>query len=1289
MSEKELILRIKAIADAAGFDKIKEAAGGMQDKMMGASKAVGAGLLVGGAAVAAFGVSAVSAAATFEAGMSNIQAVSGATTEEMTKVHAKAMQIGADTAFSAQEAAMGMEELLKAGVNTTEMLNGAADATIALASAGGTDLPTAAAIASSAMNNFGMSGAELPRVADLIAGAANASAISVEDFGYSLSASGAVANLAGVSFDDLSTAITAMGNAGIKGSDAGTSLKTFMSNMIPTTNTQIDAFKALGIITEESTGVMVNGLRKASDISKQVSMDIAGMSKAEKEAYLVTQFGNVAYDETGKKLRSVSELAKIAVRDHMAIATTQTEGTRQVNLFVDQQTGSFKSLAEVAGILKDKLGPLSETQRMVALEAMFGSDAIRAAAVIADNGAEGFTKLAQEMTKVTAADVAATRLDNLKGSVDAFWGSVETLQIKVGEKLLPTIRKVVDAGSGIVNAIGSLFGSATVDAEAMATGVAGSVDKTLLAGQGLSKAFAGLGIDIDPSVFADLITAVQDSFGRIKEAFSGVEGGDLGGALVTVITKITDAIVFLVENPAVAKIALIFTGLVAAIAPVMMIVGPLIPIFTGLVSVIMGIIAPIGAAITAAGGLTAILGTVAAVLTGPVAIAIGIVIAAYALWQAKGDEIKAAIGEFVAWIGAKWEELKAWSQAAWDAMGAAITLAWDTFKADISARLDAILSAVSTIWTNVKTAIADALEAIAENLRLKWDAFLRQISEKLDAILDKTSKAWEAVKKAIDDAMVAVEAVLTAALDRVKGIIDAAWTAIGDGIDARLAWIQQTIDKVLSWIEDKTGRSMEAVRNIFDHAMTAVRDIVGAVISLLQGDWAGALDGAKEAAYHVTEAIQGYFKFMVEGVRRWLDLVVSTITGWADKIGAEAGKIGQFIMEGIGRGVEAFKGALKAKLQAIIDLLPQWIKDFLGIHSPSQVMADEVGRPMAEGIIAGLDSGLRGRAIEPIIRLIGELGALPVRVTERVGATLAAGILTGVVQALGGTPGGAQGSGGLMGAIALALGSGMAGRPQQKGQTRSPFERTVPFPFGGGPMNIPNGGTRVGGVGDVVAKWNMSGRGGHVAASRSNYWQVFVQRHGVPTEASARRVAEKLGIPLPQWLEQIYAASGATPIDAKADWTNGQTGAGWGALPAAVTAATGGLASVGAAATALATALAAAVAVGGTALEPAIRELAVAISNQAQIIGGINLVPEPRLEPVLPIQPDPPRSEPMPFGTATVESVEMGDIVMGDTHVYLDGREIARAVARSFIDDVTILDDLGKALGQRAAQRGA
>jgi len=525
--------------------------GGISSASAATGKAIGAGLLAGTLAVGALGASSVSAATTFQAGLSNIQAVSGATAAEMETVRAKAMQIGADTAFSAQEASMGMEELLKAGVSVEGVLNGAADAAIALASAGGVDLPTSAAIASAAMNNFGISAQELPRVADLIAGAANASAISVEDFGYSLSASGAVANLAGFKFDDLAVAITAMGNAGIKGSDAGTSLKTFMSNLIPTTDKQIGLSRELGLLTEEN--------------------------------------GNAFFDAAGKA----------------------------------------KPMAEIAGILQEALTGMGEAQKLATLETLFGSDAIRAAAVLADEGAAGFEGLAAQMGKITAADVAATRLDNFAGSVDAFKGSVETVQIKLGEKLLPTLRIIVDAAGAMVNAFGTF-----VDGDQVG------------AAEAMSAAFAQLGIDLDPQVFLDLFSAVTDGISRIQEAFAQVDGDQVGGGLASAITKVVDAIVFLVENPGVAKAGAIFVGLFAALAPIMAVLGPLIPLVgslgTAFVS-LMGFLAPAGVAVT---GIGSALGVLATILTGPVGIAIAAVIGAFVLWQAKGDEIQAWLSGF-------------------------------------------------------------------------------------------------------------------------------------------------------------------------------------------------------------------------------------------------------------------------------------------------------------------------------------------------------------------------------------------------------------------------------------------------------------------------------------------------------------------------------------------------------------------------------------------------------------------------------------------------------------------
>lgn len=323
--------------------------------------------------VAAFAL-AVKSAASFESRLSAIQAVSGATDKAMEAVRAKALQLGKDTKFSASEAAIAIEELTKAGIPLPDVLNGAADAAVALAAAGEIDLPRAAEIASNAMNVFGLSAQEMPKVADLIAGAANASAIDVNEFGMSLQQAGAAANLAGVKFPDLATAIALMGNAGIKGSDAGTSLKTMLLNLNPATLKQTKLMKKLGIITEES--------------------------------------GNRFFDAAG----------------------------------------NAKSMSDIAGVLEDALSGMTKQQKLAALETLFGSDAIRAAAVIADNGSAGFDKMSASINKIKAADVAAKRMDNLQGRLEALKGSLETGAIVMGSVFIPILTRIVDAVTKLFNA---------------------------------------------------------------------------------------------------------------------------------------------------------------------------------------------------------------------------------------------------------------------------------------------------------------------------------------------------------------------------------------------------------------------------------------------------------------------------------------------------------------------------------------------------------------------------------------------------------------------------------------------------------------------------------------------------------------------------------------------------------------------------------------------------------------------------------------------------------------------
>lgn len=332
------------------------------------------GFAVAGAAVAAGFAVAVNSAADFEHRMSAVKAVSGASQAEMETLRNKALQLGKDTSFSAAESALAIEELAKAGISVPDIMNGAADATVNLAAAGEVALPRAAEIASDAMNSFGLSAKELPRVADIFAGAANVSSIGVEELAQSMTQASAVAHLAGLSFEDTATAIALMGNAGIKGSDAGTSLKTMLQNLNPTTEKQIGLAKELGIVTEDGA--------------------------------------NAFFDATGKA----------------------------------------KGLSGIAAVLQSALKGQTQQQKLATLETLFGTDAIRAAAIVATAGAKGVNELSASIEKVSAAEVAAERLNNFKGSLEQAKGSAETLAIQIGTPLLAAFRSAADAVTSVLNA---------------------------------------------------------------------------------------------------------------------------------------------------------------------------------------------------------------------------------------------------------------------------------------------------------------------------------------------------------------------------------------------------------------------------------------------------------------------------------------------------------------------------------------------------------------------------------------------------------------------------------------------------------------------------------------------------------------------------------------------------------------------------------------------------------------------------------------------------------------------
>lgn len=246
---------------------------------------------IAGTATALGGVAtaAVKVGSDFEAQMSRVKAISGATGEEFEKLRNQAIELGADTAFSASEAAQGMENLAAAGFTTNEIMS-AMPGMLDLAAASGEDLANSADIAASTLRGFGLEASEAGHVADVLAENANRTNSSVAETGEAMKYIAPVARAAGISMEETAAAIGIMANAGIQGSQAGTTLRGALSRLSKPTDVMQQAMDELGVSFYDSEG-------KMKSLSEQVGMlqdAMEGMTDEQKNNYLVTLYGQEA-----------------------------------------------------------------------------------------------------------------------------------------------------------------------------------------------------------------------------------------------------------------------------------------------------------------------------------------------------------------------------------------------------------------------------------------------------------------------------------------------------------------------------------------------------------------------------------------------------------------------------------------------------------------------------------------------------------------------------------------------------------------------------------------------------------------------------------------------------------------------------------------------------------------------------------------------------------------------------------------------------------------------------------
>ncbi|MRC18178.1 phage tail tape measure protein [Bacillus thuringiensis] len=381
--------------------------------------------------------SAVEESMNFEQQMANIKAVSGATGQEMSKLSELAVKYGEDTKYSSVEAGKGIEELIKAGVSLKDIINGGLEGALNLAAAGELELGEAAEIASTALNAFKKDGLSVTDAANLLAGAANASATDVHELKYGLSASAAVAAGAGMTFKDTSTALAVFVQNGLKGSDAGTSLKTMLMRLNPSTKEAYNKMADLGLITYNAQAgfdfLVKNGITPASRSVGDIEVAL--------ESYVMKTEGvkkwNDKCDTTFRELATSSAFLS--------------------SKFYDQE-GHIQSLENISGILHESMKGLTDQQRSMALETLFGSDAVRGATILFNEGSQGVNKMYTEMSKVTALETANTKMNTLKGRIEQLSGAFDTMKKTIGDALAPVVSAFVAGLQKLVDGFNALPG---------------------------------------------------------------------------------------------------------------------------------------------------------------------------------------------------------------------------------------------------------------------------------------------------------------------------------------------------------------------------------------------------------------------------------------------------------------------------------------------------------------------------------------------------------------------------------------------------------------------------------------------------------------------------------------------------------------------------------------------------------------------------------------------------------------------------------------------------------------
>lgn len=933
-------------------------------KVGGKISGVGQSLLPVTAGILGLGTVAVKIGADFDAEMSKVSAISGATGDELDALRAKAREMGSETKYSASEAGQALEYMAMAGWKTNDMLNGI-EGIMNLAAASGEELGTTSDIVTDALTALGYQAKDAGHFADILAAASSNANTNVSLMGESFQYCAPIAGAMEASAEDLAIALGLMANAGIKGSQSGNSLKNALVNLVKPTDKQKVAMEALGLMMTETATIIDQA---EVDKAQEKVEDTTWKLKDAQDAYndTVAKYGAES-SKAQKKLRSIEKAEKnlIAAQDALTTAqkgTIETVGTGQ-SAFVDEY-GNMKSLKEIMDVLRSSLGAvnveltdsdgnlreyddiiaeLSETEKGLTqaeqlknAAIIFGKQNISGMLAIVNASEEDYNKLSEAIYNCdgTAQGMAETMQDNLNGQLTILMSQLQELAISFAEILMPAIRSIVTKIQELMDKF-NVLSPHTKETIIKIALIAAALGPLLIV---VGKVISTVGTLMTTfSKIPAIITKVKGGFTAIKVALTGATGTFL--AIIAVIGVLVAASANLWKNNEDFrnKITSVWNEIKKTFTDFM-----------------QGIVDRLNALGFEFKDITEVLKAVWQALCDFLKpIFEGVFQEISDIFKLVTDTLLNIFDVFVALFQGDWEGV-------WNGIKNFFVDIWDFIVSTLENIMNMLCDIFGTDLETVKAFWTDVWNSIKDFFVNTWNEFQENFQTGMDAIKKFWTDVWNSIKGFFVNIWNNVSSFISEIFTSISNFFTTTWTSIKNFFVGIWTSIYNVISTVWNTIYEFIAPLLNAFKYLFETIFEAIHIVIGRAMDWIsdkiQAVWNFISDYITPVLENIRDFISSIWDTIKNNISEKLELIKSVVSDVWDKIKTNISEKMNLIKSVVTNIWDKIKSGISNKITDIKDTIKGGFDEAVNFVKNLATDAWNWGADIIGGIVDGIKS---------------------------------------------------------------------------------------------------------------------------------------------------------------------------------------------------------------------------------------------------------------------------------------------------------------------------------------------